>query len=207
MSLYPVFTYFVIIVSAIFHEYAHGLMAYELGDDTAKRAGRLTLNPIPHLDPFGTIILPLFLLFSSGIFIGWAKPVPYNPHNLSDKKFGSLKVALAGPAANLSIAVIFSLFIRFIAPFIVSYGLLSANAIFFLELVVYTNIVLAVFNLIPIPPLDGSEIVAVLFPKYFRYFLKLGFAGIFIALLVAFIFIPSISETIFYILIGSSLVF
>ncbi|MFA5173065.1 MAG: site-2 protease family protein [Candidatus Paceibacterota bacterium] len=207
MSLSPFFTYLVIIVSAIFHEYAHGLMAYELGDDTAKRAGRLTLNPIPHLDPFGTIILPLLLLFSSGIFIGWAKPVPYNPYNLSDKKYGSLKVALAGPAANLSIAAVFGLFIRFVAPFLVSYGLLSANAIFFLELVVYTNIVLAVFNLIPIPPLDGSEIVAVLFPKYFRHFLKLGYIGIFIALLVAFVFISPISEAIFYLLIGSSLVF
>ena len=106
------FLYFVIIISAVFHEYAHGLMAYNLGDETAYRAGRLTLNPLVHIDILGTIVVPLFLILTSGIFIGWAKPVPYNPYNLSDPKYGSLKVAAAGPAANLIIALFFGLLLR-----------------------------------------------------------------------------------------------
>ena len=91
------FLYIVIVFSATFHEYAHGFIAYKLGDSTAKDAGRLTLNPFAHIDLMGTVIIPLFLLFYGGVFLGWAKPVPYNPYNLKDQKYGSLKVGIAGP--------------------------------------------------------------------------------------------------------------
>ena len=104
----------ILIFSAIFHEYAHGWMARRLGDETAEQAGRLTLNPIPHLDLVGSIIVPLVLLITkSNFFIAWAKPVPYNPNNLRDKKYGELKVALAGPATNFIIAIILAMVARF----------------------------------------------------------------------------------------------
>jgi Zn-dependent protease len=105
----------ILIYSAVLHEYAHGWMARRLGDDTAERAGRLTLNPIPHLDLFGSIILPaMLLILHSPYFLAWAKPVPYNPNNLSDRKFGELKVAIAGPVTNFIIALFFGLVVRFI---------------------------------------------------------------------------------------------
>jgi len=200
-----IFIYLVIIISAVFHEYAHGLAAYQLGDKTAYYAGRLTLNPLAHIDPFGTVILPLLLVLSSGIFIGWAKPVPYNPHNLSDKKYGSLKVAIAGPIANLIIALSIGLLLRFLIIPLFLAGSLSSNLVELLGFVVYVNIVLAIFNLIPIPPLDGSKVLGDLFPSFYRPLLSLGFLGIFLALLIAFLIIPTLSETLFQIIVGSSL--
>ncbi len=196
------FLYLVIIGSAVFHEYAHGWMAFELGDPTAKNAGRLTLNPFRHIDPVGTVIIPLLLLFSSGIFLGWAKPVPYNPYFLRDKRFGSLKVALAGPAANFLIAVILGLLVRFAAAPLISSGFLPLETLKFLELIVYVNIILALFNLIPIPPLDGSKIAADLIPGYWRYFGGLGFIGIFIALSIAFLVLSPLANTFFSLITG-----
>ena len=154
-----IFLYLVIIFSAVFHEYAHGWAAYQLGDTTAKDAGRLTLNPLRHLDPVGTVIIPLFLLFTSGIFIGWAKPVPYNPNNLRDQKYGNLKVGIAGPAANVLIALILGLFIRFFSGYLVITNILPLIFFDFLALIAYINIFLALLNLIPLPPLDGSKII------------------------------------------------
>lgn len=193
------FLYLVIILSAVFHEYAHGWVAHRLGDTTAKDAGRLTLNPIAHIDLFGTIIVPLFLLFTSGIFIGWAKPVPYNPYNLRDQKYGSLKVGVAGPATNLILALILGLILRLLVA--------ATGPSIFLELlalIVYINIFLGLFNLIPFPPLDGSKVLADLFPRQWHYFTRLGFAGIFLALLVAFFLLPPVAQFVFWVFTGQS---
>lgn len=196
------FLYLVIIGSAVFHEYAHGLMAFELGDPTAKNAGRLTLNPLRHIDPIGTVVIPLLLLFSSGIFLGWARPVPYNPYLLSDRRYGSLKVAAAGPGANFIIAIVLGLLVRFAVVPLVASGLVPLVTLNFLELIIYVNIILALFNLIPIPPLDGSKIAADLIPGYWRYFSGLGFIGIFIALFIAFLILGPLAGSIFSLITG-----
>jgi Zn-dependent protease len=193
------FIYIIIILSSVIHEYAHGWAAYQQGDSTAKDAGRLTLNPLRHLDPFGTIILPLILLFTSNIFIGWAKPVPYNPYNLKDQKFGTLKVAAAGPGINLIIALILGLVLRFLFPVIyqINYYLPT-----FISFIVYVNIVLALFNLIPFPPLDGSKIISDIFPGFGKRLLQLNFLGIALALFIAFSVLPTIANFIFKIIVG-----
>lgn len=136
----------------------HGWMADYLGDPTAKNAGRLTLNPLPHIDPFGSVILPFLLIISgAGFVLGWAKPVPYNPYNLRDSKYGGAKVALAGPAANLITAIFFGLILRFFPlPFPELAG--------FLQIIILINILLMVFNLVPIPPMDGSKILMPFLP-------------------------------------------
>lgn len=158
MDLTQLFFLFIFILpSAIIHEYAHGWAAYELGDDTAERMGRLTLNPVAHIDPFSTILLPLGLFVMSGgtFLFAAAKPVPYNPYNLRNKRFGPALVALAGPVSNLIVAFVFGLFVRFLP-------VSSFTSILFL--LVYANVLLAVFNLLPIPPLDGSKILFALMP-------------------------------------------
>jgi Zn-dependent protease len=147
----------VIIFSAVIHEVMHGVAADKLGDPTARYAGRLTLNPIPHLDPIGSILLPLMLAFSgTPFFFAWAKPVPYNPFNLRPGRFSEAIVAGAGPLSNLGIALVLSLVIRSFsfAP--------EVTAVLFLVVVV--NVMLFIFNLIPIPPLDGSKILSALLP-------------------------------------------
>jgi Zn-dependent protease len=147
----------IIMFSAIIHEVMHGVMADRLGDPTARYAGRLTLNPIPHLDPIGSIILPLTLaLTHAPIFFGWAKPVPYNPYNLRPGRFSEALVAFAGPLSNLVIALIGGLVLR-------SGSFPSANDIVFLIVVV--NSMLFIFNLIPVPPLDGSKVLQALLPS------------------------------------------
>ncbi|MDZ4227303.1 MAG: site-2 protease family protein [Patescibacteria group bacterium] len=152
-----VFLVAVIVFSAIVHEVMHGVAADKLGDPTARYAGRLTLNPIPHIDLFGSILLPaLFVLSGSSFFFGWAKPVPYNPYNLRPGRFSEAIVAGAGPASNLVIAILGGLGIRL--------GLMgSASDIVFLIVVV--NIMLCVINLIPVPPLDGSKVLSSLLPR------------------------------------------
>jgi len=198
-----IFIYLVIVFSAVFHEYAHSRMALELGDDTAKRHGRLSLNPLVHLDLLGTVLVPLFLLFTSGIFIGWAKPVPYNPYALKDQRYGSLKVAIAGPMANFFIAVSLGLLLRLMAE-----PLFAVSKVFLelLGFVVYINIFLALFNLIPVPPLDGSKILADLWParahSFYSGFAVSGLIGIFLTLLLAIMFLPIIARFIFTIITG-----
>ncbi len=200
-----IFLYLIIILSAIFHEYAHGWMAYRLGDSTAKDAGRLTLNPIVHLDLVGTVILPLFLLFTWGGFLGWAKPVPYNPNNLRDQRYGSLKVALAGPGVNLLIALVLGLILRFlIGSASVSINLALMQFLTYLGLIVYINIFLALFNLIPLPPLDGSKILADLLPNKWLHLMRFGFGGIFLALFVAFTLLTPLARLIFGLITGQS---
>lgn len=147
----------ILLLSVILHEIAHGYMALSLGDPTAKNAGRLTLNPIPHIDPIGSIAVPLLLvLFGSPILFGWAKPVPVNPYNLRDRKYGAAKVSFAGPGANLAIALFFGLLLRFFSGPIAE---ILPGVIPLFVGIVYLNLVLAIFNLLPIPPLDGSHIL------------------------------------------------
>lgn len=157
-----IFQIVVLIFSAIIHEYMHGYVALSLGDSSAKDAGRLSLNPLVHLEWFGSFFLPLMMVVSGmGFVFGWAKPVPYNPHNLRDKKYGEAKVALAGPLGNLIIAIFFGLCLRFLPFYNVTFtGLLSV--------IVLINLALMVFNLVPIPPLDGSKILAAFMPYEMR---------------------------------------
>ncbi|MCC7469802.1 MAG: site-2 protease family protein [Bacteroidetes bacterium] len=147
----------VLIMSVVIHEIAHGYAALSFGDQTAKYEGRLTLNPIKHLDLYGSIILPLLLVVTHAPFlVGWAKPVPYNPNNFrpEDRRKGNIWVASAGILANLSIAVFFGIIIR-LGGFL---GL-SQTVIDISSTIVFLNIVLAIFNLMPFPPLDGSKII------------------------------------------------
>lgn len=155
-----VFYIAILIMSVVIHEISHGFMAERFGDRTARDAGRLTLNPISHLDLFGSVIIPALLYFSSGFVFGWAKPVPYNPENLSDRKWGTVAVAAAGILANLLVAVIFGLLIRF------SYLFSFPPGFYFItSSIVIINLALALFNTVPIPPLDGSKILFSLLPK------------------------------------------
>lgn len=164
-----IFYIVVLIMSVVVHEFAHGYTAYLLGDNTARLSGRLTLNPLKHLDLFGSVILPLLLYFSThgSFLIGWAKPVPYNPTNLRDQKKGTLLVAIAGILANLIVALIFGLMIRF-APYIINESFLSP---FYKisTIIVLLNLVLVFFNLIPIPPLDGSKVLFSFLPYKYKY--------------------------------------
>ncbi len=151
----------VLIFSVIIHEISHGYMADYLGDSTARRAERLTLNPIKHIDPLGSVIIPALLALSPGNFIiGWAKPIPYNPYNLKNQRWGEALVAGAGPASNIAVAVIFSIVIRVG----MSFGFLSSALIQAMSIIVLINLILAFINLIPVPPLDGSKILMSVLP-------------------------------------------
>jgi Zn-dependent protease len=161
MEISFIFQILILIFSVVVHEVSHGYAALMQGDVTAKYAGRLTLNPIKHLDPVGSVILPLLLsLIPGGLMFGWAKPVPYNPYNLRNKRWGEVIVAAAGPASNFIIAGVFGLLIRYS-----QYLNLGKSFVELSVIVVLTNVVLAIFNLMPIPPLDGSKILFGLFPK------------------------------------------
>ncbi|OIO08588.1 site-2 protease family protein [Candidatus Falkowbacteria bacterium CG_4_9_14_3_um_filter_36_9] len=227
------FIIIVLIISAVFHEYAHGWAASKLGDDTARNAGRLTLNPIPHLDLVGSIILPLFLLIANaGFFLAWAKPVPYNPYNLRDPKYGDLKVALGGPGTNFILAAVFGLIVRFIPLpillktdliinfFTQNYNFLLDNmqgsimvSIFIMSLIIcFINLLLMVFNLIPVPPLDGSKVLMAFLPYNWQIRLhQIEPYGIFIVLFLLysglFIFISYILFFLLQVITGIRLLF
>lgn len=199
MSL-GIISFIILIISIILHEISHGYMAEWLGDPTARLAGRLTLSPISHIDPVGSIVLPaLFVLSGSPVVFGWAKPVPYNPINIRGsvwkERYGGALVAAAGPLVNIFIAVIFGLLIRI--------GTFDSAMIQFFMAVVVVNISLAVFNLIPIPPLDGHHILSALLPgslrrKYdqlYRYSFILMF-------IVAFVLWQFVSPLVFVIVRG-----
>ena len=180
-----IFYVIVLIMSVVVHEVSHGYAAYFLGDQTAKMQGRLTLNPIKHLDLWGSVLIPLiFVLSQTGFIFGWAKPVPFNPANLRDKKWGTLIVAAAGVAANLCIAIIFGLLIRFSY----AYGVANESFLFIASTIVLVNIVLAIFNLVPIPPLDGSKIFFSLLPARFRH-IEIFMERYALVLLLVFVFV------------------
>jgi len=179
-----VFTFTIFIIFATFHEYAHGWMAYRLGDPTAKRSGRLSLNPLAHIDPFMTIILPaMLLIFSDGRFaIGSAKPVPVNPFWLHNPKRDMIWVGLAGPGTNVAWALVLII--------IMKSGLFSpAHPIYFvLFICMYINIILLVFNMLPIPPLDGSRVVEGLLPdRYADQYSRLRPYGFMILMVLVFL--------------------
>ena len=185
-----------IIFALVIHEFFHAWMAYYLGDNTAKDQGRLTINPLVHLDPFGTI-----LLFIVGI--GWGKPVPFNPYNLRNQKWGPVLVALAGPASNFGLAVTVGLILRFAE-------ISNPYFAFFLSFFVWINLILGVFNLMPVPPLDGSHIFFTLFPSLEN--IKASIQGSFLFLIVVIFFmiyigIPFIIKPLFILITGMSSIF
>jgi Zn-dependent protease len=158
-----VFSIAVLIMSVVVHEVAHGYMAYRFGDNTALYAKRLTLNPIRHLDWFGSIVLPALLVLSgTGLVFGWAKPVPYNPNNLNPKRKGEFWVASAGIIVNMFLAIVFGLVMRIA----VSMDVVSVPFYFITGTIVAINLMLTLFNLIPVPPLDGSKILFNLMPAH-----------------------------------------
>jgi len=158
-----VFYIAILVMSIVMHEVSHGFMAEYFGDKTARYAGRLTLNPLKHLDLFGSVLLPVLLVISNAPFLfGWAKPVPYNPDNLSNRKWGTIWVAAAGVLANFSIAFLFGVIIR------LSSGMILPDAFYFItSVIVVINLALGIFNLVPIPPLDGSKILFSFLPFSF----------------------------------------
>jgi len=192
--LIVVFQIVVFLYSVVLHEVSHGFVAHAMGDNTAKNLGRLTLNPIKHLDIFGSVLLPLFLFFVGSSFLfGYAKPVPYNPLNLNDRKYGPAKVALAGPATNLLLAIMVGVVIRILPN---SMGTLPILLRFIVEI----NVLLAIFNLVPIPPLDGHWILFTFLPVGFEAFkLFLVRYGIFIFLFFLIFIFPIIQPLIIFI--------
>jgi Zn-dependent protease len=185
MDPFILFFFLALIISIIIHEVSHGYVAEMLGDPTARLQGRLTLNPIPHIDLVGSILVPGILVLTNMPFLfGWAKPVPYNPYNLRNQKWGEAMVAGAGPGVNILIAVVFGLVIRFGA------GSLPDTFIALASIVVLVNIMLAIFNMLPIPPLDGSKVLRATLPwranmafqRFEALLMGAGFLGILLIL-------------------------
>lgn len=182
----------ILLFSVVLHEVAHGAVALALGDTTARDARRLTLNPLRHLDLFGSIILPITLVIlsastGSGVIFGWAKPVPYNPFAFRNPKLGSALVGAAGPLTNIALAGIFAVGFRILsANDLLDYGGGILAATFFS--IVFINLFLALFNLIPLPPLDGSKVFfALVSDRYMRLKLWLERYGLFLFIFVIFI--------------------
>lgn len=177
----------ILIFSAILHEIAHGWVANRLGDPTARLLGRLTLNPIPHIDPMMSILLPLLLLLGgSPVVFGAAKPVPVDPFNLREPKKDMALVSLAGPLTNFLIAFIVAFIFKFTAPFITDPFILAV-----IYTIIQLNLLLGIFNLLPIPPLDGSKIFAMLLPDDMaKTYLSVGSFGIFILFFLLMPFSP-----------------
>jgi Zn-dependent protease len=180
----------VLLLSMAAHEVAHGAVAYRLGDPTAKAHGRLTVNPIKHLDPLGTLMF-LITYFSGSFIFGWAKPVPVNPSYFRDHKRGMMIVGLAGPITNFLIAVGIALILNLLAPSAASLSELRGGSLLLqtLFLAFQVNVVLGIFNLVPIPPLDGSRVVGGFMSDstYMRW-VALDRYGILILVLIFFVF-------------------
>ncbi len=187
-----------LIMSIVLHEMAHGYAANWLGDPTARLQGRLSPNPLVHIDPLGSVILPALLFISNaGFLFGWAKPVPYNPYNLSDQRYGEAKVAAAGPAMNIFLALVFGTLIRFSSILGLNEAFLALAAY-----IVFINILLAFFNMLPIPPLDGSKIISAVLPfraamKYQAFLRTVERYGIFVLLIGLFLVINIIWPYLF----------
>ena len=201
-----VFYIAILIMSVVIHEVSHGFMAEYFDDKTARNQGRLTLNPLKHLDLFGSIILPITLYLSTKatghpFLFGWAKPVPYNPNQLSNKKWGTIAVASAGVLANFSIAIIFGIIIRLTLPLSLPEGFY-----FITSIIIVVNLALGIFNLIPIPPLDGSKILFSFLPESYLPFILTYEQYSLILLLIFIVFFSSyltpILEFLFHFLTG-----
>jgi Zn-dependent protease len=178
----------VFLFSIVVHECAHGLAALSHGDPTARDSGRITLNPLPHIDLFGSILVPLFFLLAQGfkptVLIGWAKPVPVNPFNFRNGRRSELEVALSGPLSNLGLALAFALISRLLPPWHSGNETLLAVR-YMLLYGMHINCLLAVFNLIPVPPLDGSHVLAALLPyEMAHYYRRAASFGMWILILV-----------------------
>jgi Zn-dependent protease len=201
--IFGAFQIIVLIYSVVLHELAHGLMARSMGDRTAEQMGRLTLNPISHLDLFGSVILPILTNMLGGFMFGYAKPVPYDPDALDDRKWGPSKVAFAGPAVNLALAALAGGAIRL-------WGIaLPDTMLMLLGYVVWINIVLAFFNLIPIPPLDGHWLLMAFLPARF-YSLKVAlyrYQWVLLAVTIFYIFplLAPLMSSLFSLLTGHRL--
>jgi len=183
--MFTILSITILIFSVIIHEVSHGFAADKLGDPTPRLQGRLTLNPLKHLEPVGSFIVPLITTVLFHFTFGWAKPVEYNPYNIKNKRKGEFLIALAGPASNLLLALIFSLIIRLILS---TTGTIGP----FVEIsacIVFINIILALFNLIPLPPLDGSKLLFAILPhQYGRFRMTLErYAPLFIIIVVFFL--------------------
>ena len=198
----------IFLFSVILHEVAHGTVADYLGDPTAKTAGRLTLNPLKHLDPMGSIFLPLMLiLLRSNIIVGWARPVPVNPFNLRDKRYGGAKVAVAGPAVNILVAIIFGLAVRFLP---LGDSMFSQNLVLVFSYICWINLLLAVFNLTPVPPLDGSHILFTFLPHSLdnlkMFLFRYGFFILIFYIFLVFPFLARLVNWIFNLIVGGSFI-
>ena len=183
----------ILLMSIVIHEVAHAWQARREGDNTADQLGRITLNPIPHLDPIGSVLLPVVLVLSNAPgFFGWAKPVPVNPANFRQYRAGDIRVSLAGIVSNLGLAALFTLLGGVIGALLGSGGVL----LFVCRMAVYVNLALAFFNLIPIPPLDGSHVLYQLLPPRFaEAYQSAGRYG-FLVILVLVFFLPDVVQTL-----------
>ena len=196
-----IFNILVVLFSVVLHEVSHGIAANSMGDTTAKDLGRITLNPFKHLDWFGSILLPFISYWAGGFIFGYAKPVPYNPANLRDQKYGPAKVALAGPAVNMIIALLFGFTLRFL-PASLEATILPQLFSFIVNL----NLVLAVFNLMPIPPLDGHWLLLTFLPNRFAaakvFILRHGLILFLIFLFFIFPLIYPLIPLLFRVIVG-----
>ena len=166
---YVIIVLVIVVVSVILHELAHGIVAYWLGDDTAKEAGRLTLNPLKHIDPYMSILVPVILYILKAPVFGGAKPVPINPQNLKWKEWGMALVAIAGPLTNLLLAFVFFVIGHFTGWL---YGAGGELVAFIFTEFVFVNLGFMIFNILPIPPLDGSRVLYAIAPDGFRKILQ-----------------------------------
>jgi Zn-dependent protease len=203
MTFDIVFQILILLMSVVLHEVAHGYAALYYGDHTAEYQGRLTLNPLRHLDPMGSIVVPIVSYLFGGFVFGWAKPVPYNPHNLKSGRWPEAFVALAGPLTNLMIALVFGVILRVGIHHAAGQGFLYITAT-----IVFVNILLAVFNLMPLPPLDGSKLLFALFPQKLYemrgFFERYGFVLVLIFILFIWQFVEPVVEVVFRLFTGVS---